>query len=193
MAAGTQNIINAGNADYYERYAALYEALQSGDWNSANEFLQLYPNSKTAKITTLGKTALHVSVEAGHLHIVEGLVEQMPGDALEVLDNFGQTALMVTTYTGQYKMAECMLTKNKKLVSIGFPILPVVSAIAYGYVKMARYLYYLTPLEDLTPEKGNNGSTLCTQAIYSRALGTYVTTRVLIYHLHWSVKIIVFF
>ncbi|XP_040996431.1 uncharacterized protein LOC121242586 isoform X2 [Juglans microcarpa x Juglans regia] len=173
---GRQNIINTYNADYYMGYALLHKALQSGDWNSAKEFLKLQPNSKTAKITTLGKTALHVSVEAGHVHIVEALVEEMSEDDLEVQDNFGDTALLETTYSGQYKMAECMLRKNKRLVSMGraipggFQMLPVVMALSNGYIKMARYLYSLTPLEDLTPEKGRSGSTLCTQAIYTIAL-----------------------
>ncbi|KAG6667481.1 hypothetical protein CIPAW_01G104300 [Carya illinoinensis] len=173
---GRQNIIDTWNADYYMGYMPLHNALKSGDWNSAKEFFKLQPNSKSAKITTLGKTALHVSVEAGHVHIVEALVDLMSEHDLEVQDNFGDTALMETTYSGQYKMAKCMLRKNKKLVSMGKALqnggqlLPVVMAIANGYIKMARYLYSLTPLEDLFPEKGWNGSTLCTQAIYTRAL-----------------------
>ncbi|XP_041008274.1 ankyrin repeat-containing protein ITN1-like isoform X3 [Juglans microcarpa x Juglans regia] len=174
---GRQNLFNTWNADYYMGYAPLHKALQSGDWNSAKEFLKLQPNSKTAKITTLGKTALHVSVEAGHVHIVEALVELMSEDDLELQDNFGDTALVETTYSGQYKMAECMLRKNKKLVSMGrarsgneSQMLPVVLALSNGYIKMARYLYSLTPLEDLFPENGRSGSTLCTQAIYTRAL-----------------------
>ncbi|XP_040992718.1 ankyrin repeat-containing protein ITN1-like [Juglans microcarpa x Juglans regia] len=157
-------------------YEPLHKALQSGDWNSAKQFLNLQPNSKSAKITTSGKTALHVSVEAGHVHIVEALVEVMSKDDLEVQDNFGNTALLKATSTGQYKMVECILRKNKKLVSMGraspngFQMLPVVWALSNGYIKTARYLYSLTPLEDLTPEKGRSGSTLCSEAIYTRAL-----------------------
>ncbi|XP_040999895.1 ankyrin repeat-containing protein ITN1-like [Juglans microcarpa x Juglans regia] len=73
-------------------------------------------------------------------------------------------------------MVKCILRKNKRLVSMGkasnngFQMLPVVWALKNGYIKIARYLYSLTPLEDLTPEKGRSGSTLCSEAIYTRAL-----------------------
>jgi hypothetical protein len=70
-------------------------------------------------------------------------------------------------------MAECMLRKNKHLVSIGDVSgrIPVVMAIEFGYKDLARYLYSLTPLEDLMLEKGISGATLCTQALYTRTLG----------------------
>ncbi|KAG6667375.1 hypothetical protein CIPAW_01G096400 [Carya illinoinensis] len=175
---GKQTEIKRRSPDYYStHYAELRKALQSGDWNiCAKEFLKLQPYSmSTDKITTTGKTALHVSVEAVHLHIVKELVELMSEDDLEVKDNYDNTALMLTTYSGQYKMAELMLRKNKKLVSrgtvhYGRRTLPVVNAISNGHIKMARYFYSLNPPEDLSPEKDNNGSTLCTQAIYAGAL-----------------------
>lgn len=160
---------NNGNVDY----VALIKALQSGDWNTANDFLKLHPNALSAKITFMGKTALHIAVLAGHVQIVEELVKQMSKENLEIQDIHGQTALHETTFAGNYQMAECMLRKNKHLVSIGNldGRLPVVIAMECGYKEMARYLYSFTPLEDLMPEKGISGATLCTQAIYTRTLG----------------------
>jgi ankyrin repeat protein len=159
----------AGNVNYI----ALIKAVQSGDWKSAKEFLKLHPNALSEKITFLGKTALHIAVAAGHAHIVEEMVERMSEENLEIQDNGGLTALAETAYVGNHRMAECMLRKNKHLVSIGDMngLLPVVMAMAYGYKDLARYLYSLTPLEDLMAEKGINGATLCTQAIYTRTLG----------------------
>ncbi|KAF5465265.1 hypothetical protein F2P56_015287 [Juglans regia] len=81
-------------------YSALNKALQSGDWKTAKDFLKRHPHSKTAKITTLGKTALYVSVAAGHLRILEELMELLSEDELEVQDNNGNTALIETTYHG---------------------------------------------------------------------------------------------
>jgi hypothetical protein len=70
-------------------------------------------------------------------------------------------------------MAKRMLSGNKKLVSIGNAtnILPVVMAIQFRHTALAGQLYSLTPPEDLMPENGVNGATLCTQAIYTRNLG----------------------
>ncbi|XP_062173618.1 uncharacterized protein LOC133879086 [Alnus glutinosa] len=69
-------------------------------------------------------------------------------------------------------MAKRMLSGNKKLVSIGNAtnILPVVMAIQFRHTALAGQLYSLTPPEDLMPENGVNGATLCTQAIYTRNL-----------------------
>jgi ankyrin repeat protein len=160
-------------SNYYHEYVDLYKALQSGELYAAREFFMLRPNAVNAKITVLGQTALHVAVVARHLHIVEELVELMWEKTLEIEDDKGNTALFEALLIGNYSMAKCMLDKNKNLVHIGekSKILPVVTAIQYGYTQLARELYHLTPLEDLMPEKGVNGATLCTQAIYTRNLG----------------------
>ena len=148
--------------------------MHSGDWNIAQEFLNGNPCATGAQITLSGETALHVAVNAGHEDIVEKLVDLMSEKDLEIVDNFGSTALYITTNAGNYKMAACMLRKNKNLVSIideGAKQIPVVKAVFSGHIELARYLYSLTPLDDLTPEKGVHGATLCTQAIYTRNLG----------------------
>jgi len=160
-------------SNYYREYVDLFKALQSGKLYAAREFFLLRPNAVNAKITVLGQTALHIAVVARHLHIVEELVELMREEALEIEDDKGNTALFEALMIGNYSMAKCMLDKNKKLVRIGnkSKILPVVTAIQFGYTQFARDLYSLTPPGDLMPEKGVNGATLCTQAIYTRNLG----------------------
>ena len=103
--------------DGVEIYMDLYKALQIGDWNAANKFLDRHPHAISAKITVTDKTALHVAAEAGHVHIVEELVKQMSEENLEIKDDDGLTALARAAYSGNYRMAECMLEKNENLIS----------------------------------------------------------------------------
>ncbi|XP_062175363.1 uncharacterized protein LOC133880430 isoform X2 [Alnus glutinosa] len=157
-----------GNVDHVQ-YEALIEALQSGDWNAAEEFLNGQPDARSAKITSLGETALYVAVTAGYEHIVEKLVDVMSVEDLAIPDTFGNTPLVAALDAGNYMMAACMLRKNNKLIGIedSEQRIPVIQAIGNGDIELARYLYSLTPLEDLTKE---NGATLCTLAIYIRSL-----------------------
>ena len=159
--------------DGVEIYMDLYKALQIGDWNVAKEFLDRHPHAISAKITVTEKTALHVAAEAGHVHIVEELVKQMSEENLEIKDIYGLTALAQATYFGNYRIAECMLGKNENLISIGDDDgnIPVVLAFNNGHLKLARYLYLLTPPEILFSENGTTGATVVCEAIYNKALG----------------------
>ena len=159
--------------DGVEIYMDLYKALQIGDWNAANQFLDRHPHAISAKITVMDKTALHVAAEAGHVHIVEELVKQMSEEDLEIKDFAGFTALAQAAYKGKYPIAECMLGKNLNLIGIATneDYIPVALALLNGHLKLARYLYLLTPLEILKPENGTIGATVVCEAIYNKALG----------------------
>jgi ankyrin repeat protein len=161
-----------GNVDYVQ-YEALREALKTGNWNAAEEFLERQPDARSAKITNLGETALHLAVRAGHERIVEKLVDVMSEEDLAIQDTHGDTALVPAICAGNYRMTACMVGKNKNLVSIKSSDLdiPANQAIFIGHTELARYLYSLTPLEVLMQEKAGNGATLCTWAIYNRSLG----------------------
>ena len=156
-----------------EIYMDLYKSLKNGDWNAAKEFLNRHPHAISAKITVTGQTALHVAVEAGRVHIVEELVKQMSEENLEIKDIDGFTALALAAYIGNYRIAECMLGKNENLISIqnNQGDIPVALALYYRHLKLARYLYLLTPLEILMPENGIMGATVVCQAISNNALG----------------------
>ena len=158
--------------DGVEIYMDLNKALQNGNWNAAKEFLNRHPHAISAKITVRGKTALYVAAEAGHVHIVEELVKQMSEENLEIKDIYGFTALARAAYNGNYRIAECMLGKNENLTSIGDDgNIPVVLALFNGHLKLARYLYLLTPPEILLPENGTMGASVVFEAIDNKALG----------------------
>lgn len=136
-------------------------------------FLTQHPDALRARITYLGKTALHTAADAGHLDIVKNLVYMMKEEDLEIQGNDKKTALVVATNRGDIDMVQCMVNKNKKLVSIldASRRLPVVLAYRNSFWKLASYLYSVTPLEDLKPEKGPNGATLISQCFYSKRYG----------------------
>ena len=142
--------------DGVEIYMDFYKALQIGNWNAAKEFLNLHPNAISAKITIRDQTALHVAAGAGHVHIAEELVKQMSEENLEIKDIYGFTALARAASFGNYRVAECMLEKNENLIGIATNRgdIPVVLALLNGHLKLARYLYLLTPLEILMLENG---------------------------------------
>ncbi|KAG6630891.1 hypothetical protein CIPAW_13G052600 [Carya illinoinensis] len=93
----------------------------------------------------------------------------MKEEDLAIPDFGGNTALAYTAIKGNNRMAECMIRKNKSLVSIGNnqQDIPVVIAFENGHKELARYLYLHTPLEELKPEKGHNGATLLNHTIYT--------------------------
>lgn len=145
-------------------------------------FLTLRPDVLGARITYLGKTALHTAADAGHLHIVKKLVNMMKDEDLEIQGNDKKTALLVATNRGNIEMVQCMVKKNKKLVSIldASGRLPVVLAYRNSFWELASYLYSVTPLEDLMPEKGPNGATLISQSFYAKRYGKTVRVRLLL-------------
>ncbi|XP_050279701.1 uncharacterized protein LOC126720895 isoform X2 [Quercus robur] len=158
--------------DEYAAYMDLYKAVQSNDWNATEEFFREHPDTIDKKITPRGKTALHVAVAAGHVNMVNELVERMSEVQLLIEDLNGLTALDETTLVGNQEMADCILIKNSNLVSIGDKRKhnPVVLALANGHMNLARYLYLKARPGYLEPENGDHGAPLLTEAIYNRNL-----------------------
>jgi ankyrin repeat protein len=100
-------------------------------------------------------------------------VDVMSEEDLAIQNKYGNTALVYAITAGNWRMTACLLGKNNKLVSTkdSNSDIPANKASFNGHTELARYLYSLTPLEDLTEGKGVNGATLCTWAIYNRCLG----------------------
>ncbi|KAB1200857.1 hypothetical protein CJ030_MR0G006087 [Morella rubra] len=155
----------------FVQYAELLNCVKRGDWNSTKNYLELHPEAVRARITYSGQTALHVAIEANHSDIVEPLVAMMQEKDLEIIDFQGKTTLYSAIVVGNWQMTQCLVQKNKNLVSIGCfatKTLPVFTAIMCGHKEMTRYVYKHTSLEDLKPEKGDNGASALSAAIYTR-------------------------
>ncbi|KAG7946503.1 hypothetical protein I3843_14G042500 [Carya illinoinensis] len=155
-------------------YPDLVKAVQRRDWITAIDFLKLHPAASTAIITVTGGTVLHAAVQAEQECIVEELVNMISEHDLAMLDDYDWTALHEATTSGNHRIAECLITKNKSLVSVrnidGH--LPVTMAMGFGHKELARYLYSQTPFEDLEAEQGraSAGARLLNGSIYTRDL-----------------------
>ncbi|CAK7325281.1 unnamed protein product [Dovyalis caffra] len=111
--------VNAGLVqNAYTRWLELNKHAYAGNWDSVKRFLDHHPNAINAKITSYGGTALHVATVGGNVKVVEKLVEFMSPEDLEIVDNYGFTALSYAACQGTTKMVKCMITKNKKLLNL---------------------------------------------------------------------------
>lgn len=173
---------NHGNNNHYvvrskktknNHYVELCEHLQRGNWNEIKKILDGHPKILSEKINYQRRTVLHLAVFAQQESIVEELVMRMSPKDLENENVFGYTALIETTLIGNDKMAKCMLIKNERLVRIPNrrKILPVVLAVLHHHMKLARYLYQYTSLEDLVTDNCLNGATLIIQVMYTGDFG----------------------
>ncbi|KAF8377142.1 hypothetical protein HHK36_030515 [Tetracentron sinense] len=156
------------NNDYIENLP-LFKAVFHNDWKKAKEFIDLHPHVVNDIISTTGETALHIAAISEHLRIVEELVELMPEKSLELKNEVGNTALHLVALCGITKMAEAMVKKNRNLLCIAdrSGVIPVALASSCGHKDMVRYLYLVTPKEELNPETSDNGVPLLTFSIFA--------------------------
>ncbi|KAB1220603.1 hypothetical protein CJ030_MR3G015856 [Morella rubra] len=171
----TNNTVRAdGKNQDYLKYASFLKAVRNGDLDAIKAFLALHPEASSAKLTFGDQTALHIAVLAGHVHIVKELVERiMSNETLEMQDVEGYTALARATSSGDFQMIQCMIDKNPKLVSIpekSVGSILVVISMCFDSKELSRNLYLRTPLMDLEPEKGHQGASLISFAIYTLTL-----------------------
>lgn len=148
--------------------------MDGGNWNAIEDSLRSNPDLVRAKITPTGLTPLHIAALAGHVRVVEKLVDKLkPEDLGQKEDLLGYTPLALAASDGITEIAQCMLTKNRTLAGIsdGDEMLPVVIACNRGKKEMTRFLYSHTPQEKLAPGQGKNGASLLSNCIASQILG----------------------
>lgn len=163
-----------GISDEYSKYEPFFDAVKAGDWKTAKEFYNQHPEAVRARHPFSGKTALHMAVDARQTKMVKKLVKLMDEKDLEIKSTVGGvTALGIASNTGITEMAECMVKKNRKLLTIpnSFNMIPLVRAYCNGYWHMARYLYSETPVEYLWADNGPSGATIISQSFASKEFG----------------------
>ncbi|KAJ9684844.1 hypothetical protein PVL29_017029 [Vitis rotundifolia] len=163
---------STGNADF-SQYEKFEQALDRGSWNDVESFLNSNPDAVRARISPTGLTPLHVAALAGHVKVVEKLVDRLNPEDLEQKEYLlGCTPLALAASDGITEIAQSMIRKNRTLANIldGDKILPVVVACNRGKREMTCFLYFHTGQEELAPEKGKNGATLLSYCIASKFL-----------------------
>ncbi|MCL7026685.1 hypothetical protein MKW94_017499, partial [Papaver nudicaule] len=151
----------------YIQYRPLYKALIKGDWETAKEIIEVDPESLSAKITQGGETALHVAVLSAKLSTVKELLNLLPAEALEVKSSPGNPAISFAASLGITEIAKLMVEKNNSVLQITnqHGRIPLVVSVLNGKEDMVRYLYSVTPKEELDPDTSKNGATFLTGAI----------------------------
>ena len=163
-------------ADSRFQYMHFHKYVEIDDWDKAKMIIDKNPEA-VCSTSCSGKTALHIAVIAGHVHIVKELVQLMPNKAIEVRDVGGYTALaLAARLNGIEEMAMCMISLNQNLVSIKAMdgSIPIVLASGNGHKKMTRYLFTVTPLPILLQDNGRNGALLLSQCISNEIFGNII-------------------
>ena len=152
--------------------------MDDGDWVTTKAFLDHDPDAVRASISPTSETALHVAILAGHVHIVNELVKLMTPKDLELRSGLGETALTTAAISGVTKMAKAIVKQHPCSVCVGneHGQIPVIVASFYDQKDMVRYLYSVTPIEELSPEKGTNGATLLNFLVAANIYGEHMFT-----------------
>ncbi|GKV14276.1 hypothetical protein SLEP1_g25176 [Rubroshorea leprosula] len=148
---------DAGVLDNNERteFVTLFKDIYDGNWNALNSLDRIIEI-----IFPGGFTVLHIATIAGHLKVVNELVKIVGEEYLEIQDDNGDTALSHAACNGEMKIAECLVQKNDKLLTIrnNEGHIPLVAACFNKKKDMSSYLCSITPLEFLLPENSNQGT-----------------------------------
>jgi ankyrin repeat protein len=103
------------NHSYYQ---PLQLAILKGDWESTKAFLDNDPSALTAKVTILGRTALHVAAVGSQWKLVEKLVQLMPANMLTELDLMGCTCLHYVAMGESVDAAKALVAKNSSITQV---------------------------------------------------------------------------
>ncbi|XP_070672634.1 uncharacterized protein [Malus domestica] len=153
-----------GKEDYYINQTIADFIMRGDDGDAPMHLLEGRREALIARRET-GVTLLHLAVFYTKVDIAKKLVHLMEREDLEIPDNVGLTALhyVIDRTPENVELAECMVGKNKTLLSISLPPEKTIPLLAgkttpliqahyirsEGGEKMARCLYSLTPHETL--------------------------------------------
>ncbi|KAM5575594.1 hypothetical protein ABKV19_014512, partial [Rosa sericea] len=150
-----------------EGFTALHNAVEKGYIDIVKELVPMMRQEGLELKTVKGNNALHLAVMMGHMNIAKEVMPFMRKEALEEKDGEGYTALGCALDGRKdedvMEIAKYMAENNNKVFGISVPPknwIPVVDCFVKGKSHLCPYLYSVTPLEYLTPERGDDGAYL---------------------------------
>ncbi|GKV34318.1 hypothetical protein SLEP1_g42695 [Rubroshorea leprosula] len=137
------------------KFVCLLEDIHAGNWDALKGLDEI-----TEILFPGGFTVLHIATTCGQLKIVCELVKMARKEYLEIQDNNGDTALSLAACNEKIKIAECLVQKNVKLLTISNNEghIPLVVACINHQNDMASYLYSKTESEFLRSNSSNQGT-----------------------------------
>ncbi|XP_071924961.1 uncharacterized protein [Coffea arabica] len=150
-----------GEGDQQITIPKLYRAAMEGNWEKACRQFDDNQDAKTAKISNLGMTALHVAASCGQSEFVQKLVKDLDNEQLEARDQLGRTALHHVALAADVDAAKAMVTNNPILPYLGDMnrLTPLFYAAKWRHPserkKMVEYLYQVSRDESL-PREGRD-------------------------------------
>ncbi|XP_060959722.1 uncharacterized protein LOC133030827 isoform X1 [Cannabis sativa] len=122
---------------------ALYNAALNNDWKAAEKIISVDTRVKTAAITKLEETILHVAVGAQNVEFVEKLLKLLSDEDVLLQDSRENTAFSYATASGNVMIAQLLMRKNEGLPFIqgGEGVSPLYLAASFGRAQMASFLY----------------------------------------------------
>ncbi|KAL5755739.1 hypothetical protein ACOSQ2_020485 [Xanthoceras sorbifolium] len=132
-------------------YRPLFNAAQSGNWESAKSFIDNDPNGLTARITAVSsQTVFHVAALSCQWEFVLNLLELVVSpESLAAGDTKGMTVLHYVAYGGSLKTAKALVRKNPNLPQIVNIVgqLPLYCSIFNGSKEMVWYFTSITKVD----------------------------------------------
>ncbi|KAF9599694.1 hypothetical protein IFM89_001640 [Coptis chinensis] len=157
----------------YKWAVPLIRLIERGEWRSFKSLLDCHPGAHARQINSQKETFLHYAVIIGEVHLAKHLLELMSPEDVELKDENEDTAFAIVAESDMMQIARMMVGKNENLLCIRgrFNLLPVVKAACEGNQVMVKYLYKITPKEELgpetSPETSQNGARLISESIVS--------------------------
>ncbi|KAI3968349.1 hypothetical protein MKW92_052338 [Papaver armeniacum] len=117
----------------------------------ARTFLDAFPEILSDRVTLNGMTLVHVAFMFGKLKVGKDLLDMITPKQLQIKTDAGNASISLAVEANNIEMVKLIVVKNRKLLLIRneHGHIPLITAAINGDEEMLRYLYSVTPMEDI--------------------------------------------